>query len=374
MSGSSWQPALGGIACAALGAMLAVLALTSSQTSSATLSLASLDASSRDNSTRLFAPAELERSYRDDGCVAALERSFEAGLKSSWHSFSGWRNAFGAPGDAVRVCASKTSSSQCPPGESLDDLGLRFEHLSWVRSRGAEALRVRPANASSVVVAIHGGGFVSFSAASYYAPRLAGTAARLGAAVYLPEYSLAPKATGADALDEAEAILDLAIEEHPNAKIVLFGDSAGGAVAASLAIRAAKRGVAVALQVLVAPMLAGSDWGRFASYCNRSDHAFASSVVTTPPGLAYVWGARARGREHARFSADFSPFDASDDELAGVAPALIVASTDDVLVDEARLYADRLGARYVEYADLQHDPILRSRPVWEAAMRDALTS
>ena len=78
-----WQPALGGIACAALGAMLAVLALTSSQTSSATLSLASLDASSRDNSTRLFAPAELERSYRDDGCVSALERSFEAGLESS---------------------------------------------------------------------------------------------------------------------------------------------------------------------------------------------------------------------------------------------------------------------------------------------------
>ena len=97
--------------------MLAVLALTSSQTS--TLSLASLDATSRDNSTRLFAPAELERSYRDDGCVSALERSFEAGLESSWHSFSGWRNAFGAPGDAVRVCASKTSSSQCPPGESL---------------------------------------------------------------------------------------------------------------------------------------------------------------------------------------------------------------------------------------------------------------
>ena len=161
--------------------------------------------------------------------------------------------------------------------------------------------------------------------------------------------------------------------------MALFGDSAGGALTASLAILAKARGVSVALQVLVSPMLAAADWHRFSSYCNLSSHAFATSTVVTSPGIAYCWGARVGAGAARTMRADYtiSPFDATDAQLEGVAPALVIASSDDVLHDEAQQYARRLqqlettDARFVDFADLQHDPILRSRPIWEAAIAAA---
>ena len=102
------------------------------------------------------------------------------------------------------------------------DAGVGFSAFEWLsvaadaEAVACEALRIAPANATKgILVAIHGGGFVAFSAASYFAPRFVSSAKRLEAAAYLVEYDLSPRSDGATMLEQCWAVLRAAIAQHP---------------------------------------------------------------------------------------------------------------------------------------------------------------
>jgi acetyl esterase/lipase len=101
----------------------------------------------------------------------------------------------------------------------------------------AEVLEARGAGAGGAIVYLHGGAFCLGRPATHRSitTRLA---AGSGMAVWVPDYRLAPEHPYPAALEDAETcyrhLLSLGI---PSNRIVLAGDSAGGALALALALR-----------------------------------------------------------------------------------------------------------------------------------------
>ncbi|MFI1675577.1 alpha/beta hydrolase [Streptomyces sp. NPDC020607] len=197
----------------------------------------------------------------------------------------------------------------------------------------------RPAAPRPTVVFFHGGGYVLCGLDSHDATVRA-LAARSGAVVVSVAYRLAPEHRFPAAVDDAYAALCWAAGESaalggdPDA-VVTAGDSSGGGLAAAVALRARDEGgPAIALQVLLYPLLdAAQDT---ASYREN-----AHGYFPTAAHLRWFWqqylGADGQG-EHPHAS----PLRAAD--LHGLPPAYIVTAGCDPLRDEGLAYAARLRA------------------------------
>jgi acetyl esterase len=116
---------------------------------------------------------------------------------------------------------------------------------------------------------------------------------------------------------------------------VVAGDSAGGNLAASTALRARAEGPVIALQLLVYP-IADHDLTRD-SYVRYTD----AGLILNTEEMAWFW-------DHYVPSVDdrddplVSPLRA--DDLSGLAPAHVILAEHDPLLDEGRAYAAALEA------------------------------
>ncbi|MFD4631802.1 alpha/beta hydrolase [Streptomyces sp. NPDC058284] len=193
------------------------------------------------------------------------------------------------------------------------------------------------------VVFFHGGGYTLCGLDSHDATAR-GLTARSGAAVVSVGYRLAPEHRFPAAVDDAYAALCWAAGESaalggdPGA-LVAAGDSSGGGLAAAAALRARDEGgPALALQVLLYPLLdAAQDT---ASYRENARGCFLTAAH-----LRWFWqqylGSDGDGR-HALAS----PLRAAD--LSGLPPAHLVTAGCDPLRDEGLHYAERLRAAGVD--------------------------
>ena len=110
------------------------------------------------------------------------------------------------------------------------------------------------------------------------------------------------------------------------------GDSSGGTLAANVAIRAARCGIPLRLQLLLCPALDAA--ANTPSYDTNANAPGLSAET-----MRWLWERYLpSGDAAARLAA--SPLQAVD--LSGVAPAYIVAAELDVLRDEAEIYASRI--------------------------------
>ncbi len=189
----------------------------------------------------------------------------------------------------------------------------------------------------------HGGGWVVGSLATHdqVCRSLASRSEWRVAAV---DYPLAPETQFPGALDAAGAALRWAARD--GARVAVGGDSAGGNLAAALAIRARER---IALQLLIYPV---TD----ASWDTESYHKFASGYGLTRSNMIWFWetylGPVGRPEDSM-----VSPLRAPD--LRGLPPALVLTAEFDVLRDEGERYAARLheagvSVRCVRYLGLNH--------------------
>ena len=120
------------------------------------------------------------------------------------------------------------------PYQSLARVGLQVERVKNDTVRGEW---IAPAaKASGIVLYIHGGGFASCSA-STHRPITCGLTRRTGLAVFAANYRLAPEYRFPAALDDVAAAYEWLVREHPGVPIAISGDSAGGGLALSLAVR-----------------------------------------------------------------------------------------------------------------------------------------
>jgi len=169
------------------------------------------------------------------------------------------------------------------------------------------------------------------------------------------EYRLAPEHPFPAGLDDAYAVL---LWLHANASeldsvgglLAVCGDSAGGNLAAAVALRARDEGgPGLAMQCLIYPALDTTLSG--ASY-----ERLGSGYGLTKDEMRRFWDMYLSLPEDASNSYA-SPLRASD--LGGLAPALVITAGYDPLVDEGERYGEMLRAagvpaRTTSYPDMIH--------------------
>ncbi|MBB6118571.1 alpha/beta hydrolase [Nocardiopsis algeriensis] len=231
------------------------------------------------------------------------------------------------------------------PGKTPQDLVI--EDLTVPGAEGAPpvGLRVyRPRSLARPAPALlwaHGGGYVMGSPVQDEAGSIA-FARELGITVVSLRYRLAPQHPAPAALEDAYSALvwvsgnaeELLVDPR---RIAIGGASAGGGLAAALALLCHDRGGPdPVFQLLVYPMLDDRT-------VLRTDMDTSGVRLWSPANNRYAWGAylgRAPGGE------GISPYaaPARREDLGGLPPAWIGVGTADLFHDEDTVYAERLRA------------------------------
>lgn len=188
-----------------------------------------------------------------------------------------------------------------------------------------------------VFVYLHGGGWVL---SDIYAYDTLGRqlAAKSGCSVVLVNYRKAPENPFPCAVEDSWAALKWAddyMEDLAGRRVPLFvgGDSAGGNLAAVLAMRARdNNGPELAKQYLIYPVT-DADFSR-PSYSEVENQTMLNSTFMQRLWDHYVPDLQDRTNHEA------SPLRAEN--LEGVAPAVVMTAAHDVLRDEGEAYAQRL--------------------------------
>jgi acetyl esterase/lipase len=202
-------------------------------------------------------------------------------------------------------------------------------------------INAKPGSARPGILHVHGGGFVLGSARDSV-PDLQQLAIQLDCTVVTVDYRLAPDAQYTDILEDVYAGLrwthrhaaQLGVDP---ARIAVMGESAGGGLAALLAIMARDRAeIPVIFQCLLYPMLddrtgstrqpSNSNMGRII-WTQASNRFGWASFLGQPPGTDAVPAAAVPARVV---------------NLAGLPPAFIGVGAIDLFVDEDVDYARRL--------------------------------
>jgi acetyl esterase len=239
---------------------------------------------------------------------------------------------------------------------------------------------LRPSGATGLlptILYVHGAGWV-FGDEVTHDRLIREITAKTGAAVVFPNYSRAPEARYPVAIEESYAVLRW-VAEHgvekdlDGSRIAVAGDSVGGNMTAALAILAKQRsGPRLAAQVLFYPV---TD----ASFDTPSYHEFAEGYHLRRDAMQWFWDQYAPTAKD-RDEVTASPLRASEEELRGLPPALVITGEADVLRDEGEAYAAKLRQAGVpvtaaRYEGIIHDFVmldaLRETHAAEAAMREA---
>jgi acetyl esterase len=201
-----------------------------------------------------------------------------------------------------------------------------------------------------LVLHVHGGGFVGTAAQCDWINSY--LAVRLPAVVVSVEHRLVAAGTPLSAaIDDGWDTLHHVVQNAASwgidpARIAVFGESAGGAIAALTAIRARNASLPLRAQVLVNPCIDLTSTAF--DYPSMREHATSPTLTVTQMEffrrLAVPDGSDARA---------VSPLYA--DDLSDLAPALVVVPTLDPVADHGRTYAIRLRAAGTP-ADLTEHP------------------
>ena len=189
----------------------------------------------------------------------------------------------------------------------------------------------RGQRAGGALIYLHGGAYVYPMVAGQWGI-VEGLIDRTGLPVIIPDYPLAPNHTAAEAFDFVQPIIDEAQAEF--GRVILFGDSAGGGLALSLAMQRRDTGARqVDGLVLYAP------WVDVTMTNPRIEEVQGRDKILRVPGL--VWAGRA-------WAADLDPTDPRVSPLygdpAGLPPMRIFQGDADIVGSDVIEFA-RKAAR-----------------------------
>lgn len=212
-----------------------------------------------------------------------------------------------------------------------------------------------PKSARGVAVALHGGGWIAGSIETFddVSRHIANDS---GQAVVSVDYRLAPENPFPAALNDVCAVLrwvarDGSAEGLPGDRLMLLGDSAGANLAAAAALIARESGGPdILLQVLVYP-------GLDARMESETHQAYREGFMLTSDDVAHTFRTYGVGETAEADDWRISPLRA--DDVAGVAPALLISAECDPLRGDAAAYARKLveagiPATHVTYSGVTH--------------------
>jgi acetyl esterase len=253
--------------------------------------------------------------------------------------------------DALRALAAARAAIPPPPVASATDTQVK----GAAGPRAARVYRVSPQK-SPTVVFFHGGGWVAGDLETHdRQARL--LAIETGAVVVSVDYRRPPETRFPGAFEDGfaavrDVIARIAEFGGDNSRVGVAGDSAGGNLAAAVAIACRDAGIKLAAQLLAYPVIdvAGnyadaSENTRFPSRMENAEGYFLSRAVMEWFAGHYL--------EDAKHGEDWRVSPLRAKSLAGLAPAVVCTAWFDPLRDEGKAYADALVAAGV--ATKYHD-------------------
>ena len=262
------------------------------------------------------------------------------------------------------------------------DSGVEWRDERIIAPAGHELLvRIyRPVDAEGELPAIlhvHGGGYVVGSVTTNHLSNIE-LALSTSALILSVDYRLAPETVAPGAVEDCYAALQWLHDSAEQlgidrARTAVRGESAGGGLAAALALLARDRGgPAIAHQNLIYPMLDDRT-------CITRLPEHLGAFVWTPQANSFGWRSLL-GQEPG--SADISPYaaPARAEDLAGLPPAFICVGALDLFLVEDMDYARRLieagvAAELHVYPGAYHGfDVLQDAPPVQQMKRDAVAA
>jgi acetyl esterase len=244
--------------------------------------------------------------------------------------------------DALRALAAARAAVPPPQVLSVSDVQVK----GAAGPLAARVYRVSPGK-SPTVVFFHGGGWVAGDLETHdRQARL--LAIETGATVVSVDYRRPPETRFPGAFEDAFAavrdiVSDIAAYGGDKTRIGVAGDSAGGNLAAAVAIACRDAGIDLAAQLLVYPVtdVAGSfadasENARFPSRAENAEGYFLSRAVMQWFAGHYL--------DDAGHGIDWRVSPLRAKTLAGLAPAVVCTAWFDPLRDEGKAYADALAS------------------------------
>jgi len=216
---------------------------------------------------------------------------------------------------------------------------------------GISCIECRPdglADVAPVLVYLHGGGFRMASALAY---RAFGShvAKAMGGRVVLVDYRLAPENPFPAALDDTEAVYRGVLASGvPASRVAIAGDSAGGGLTASMAVRTLAAGPTPAALICSSPV---------------TDLTAGSASYDTNAGSDKLWSKTSAGEVAELYLAGHDPTDPEASPLFGSwegAPTLLIqVGSIETLLDDSNRLAEKATAAGVDvtlhvYDDMPH--------------------
>ncbi|MFC0505471.1 alpha/beta hydrolase [Micromonospora costi] len=211
-----------------------------------------------------------------------------------------------------------------------------------------------------VIIYLHGGGWV-FGNAHTHDRLVRELTAGTRTALVFPEYRLSPEARYPVAIEESYTVATW-ITAHGAAhgldaeRVAVAGESSGGTMAAALTLMARQRGgVRLVQQVLFYP---ATD----AAFDTGSYRQFATGYFLRRDAMQWFWDQYTTDPAR-RAEITASPLRATDEQLRGLPPALVITAEADVLRDEGEAYAGKLRragvpVTAVRYQGITHDFVM----------------
>jgi acetyl esterase/lipase len=248
------------------------------------------------------------------------------------------------------------SALAVPPGYTVESLrneqGLEFDvaDLSPTASH----------RSSVIVLYLHGGGYL-FGSPKTHRQVLIAMAKAFQAPAYGLDYRLAPEHPFPAAVEDAAKAYQWLLTRHPQADIVLAGDSAGAGLAIATAIGVRDAGFA-----LPKAIVAFSPYSDLAVTGESVEANAKSCAMFTPRGIReaaaiYLAGADARDPRASPLYAD----------LAGLPPMLLFASRHEILRDDTLRLAERASAAGVKVELIVRDRLPHVWPVFVTLLPEA---
>jgi acetyl esterase len=268
----------------------------------------------------------------DEEMLALLAPEYRAYIE--WLRAQGW-----PPLDQHSVPDARARMRLMQKGSSLPSTVTEERHAL----DGFSVLILRPAQAEEllpVVVYYHGGGWV-LGDCDTHARMVGEIAAQAHAAVVFVEYARAPEVRFPAPLEQCYRAVAWIAERGrslglDSARIAVAGDSAGGTLAAGVAMLAARRGgPEIRMQALLYPVMD-------CDFTTASYREFETGLNLDLAAMRWFWN-------HYLPDADLradplaSPLRAPLDELKNLPPALVMTAECDVLRDEGEAFARKLA-------------------------------
>jgi acetyl esterase len=215
-----------------------------------------------------------------------------------------------------------------------------------------DGLTAIPTASGAALVYFHGGGWVLGSVITAHGV-CAALAHESRYTVVSVDYRLAPEHPFPAAVEDAWAATTW-VHKHgaelgAPGPLAVGGDSAGGNLAAVMALRARDRGLPLAFQLLVYPVMD-------ADLDTTSYPENAQGYWLTRAGMAWFWDQYLPDGD--RFHPDASPLRAED--VSGTPPALVITAEYDPLRDEGEAYARRLEEAGVPVTLSRYDGLIHA--------------